>query len=902
MKSIYVSLSLLMTVHVLYSQDYHSRMYQSNADYNQIKVQTDQYFKDHPLPNQSEGDEYDDYQRWQNFWEQRINRSNGAAGRFDHISAALRDFILNRESYCSTNAAYFQGDWLSLGPAYLADQGLGMITSVWAENENHLLAGSSSGGLWETTDGGTNWSCLTNDLPAMGIEAIDVSPLDGDDIWIGTSIQDQGRGGYGVGICYSLDGGPWIIDENFITLMSSLNVWLPKVGQLKFKPGSDVIIATSGNKIFRKETDGTWSLKYTSSTNLYESLDDIEFDPADITHNTIYVTGGDGNGNGGGAEIIKSVDGGLTWSLVAIPLGDENVLQQTNGSSNYGEFNNLFSSLPLPNGICNNVSNTSTYYYGAATGAAQWYREGTFGDYHAEIKPVFGNAFQLLVQPLNGALVMDGNTWTISFTCTQPANTNLELWLTEDYYPQTAFSGADCDGDDLLIWSSSAAINNSVSTVTVTIPSFGNNLYATKYYNRLVFRASATAINSSAITIDHLAAVSQTIEKANLSFDNSGNIYCFYTSTGGKLYISKSTNGGGSWSLLSSTPAGFCYNCIGATVAPGRNRLEFEVSKQNSQLMYAGGNEVWYSMDGGSSFIKISAYSGSPTHADIRALALFTSTGDELTDVLFAGNDGGIAKKKTGDLNFSNINGTGLSITQYYGLGQTEYNPQLITGGAQDNGIHSSIHTGNLEWYRAESVNDGFDTEFDRYYQYGDQYSLSQQSGGGAPTGLKRWSHIDGTPSSNPIEAAGLDQTIAHPQLASKKMFVHPKSGRLYVGYEDLYFSDAWRSATMNATLRTDIPTSIPEVVGHKIVAFDINLKDETRKYVAYDKMDGDFALVKYNPTTLQWENITHGINLTLPTANYPITDVTTDPMNADHLWVTFSGFNVDWTTGEPVV
>ncbi|MCY7410636.1 MAG: hypothetical protein LH473_10205, partial [Chitinophagales bacterium] len=182
----------------------------------------------------------------------------------------------------------------------------------------------------------------------------------------------------------------------------------------------------------------------------------------------------------------------------------------------------------------------------------------------------------------------------------------------------------------------------------------------------------------------------------------------------------------------------------------------------------------------------------------------------------------------------------------------------------------------------------------------GDQYSLSQQSGGGAPTGLKRWSHIDGTPSSNPIQAAGLDQTIAHPQLASKKMFVHPKSGRLYVGYEDLYFSDSWRTTTMDASIREFIPTAISGLEANKIIAFDVNFKDETRKYVAYDRMDGTKSLIAFKSNS--WVDITQGSNLILPVSNYPITDVTTDPLNADHVWVSFSGFNIDWSTGEPVV
>ena len=91
---------------------------------------------------------------------------------------------------------------------------------------NTIWAGSASGGLWKTTNGGTgaangiNWTNVPTGFPVLGISSIAVNPSNGNELYVGTGeIYNTGgngfqghndrvlRGTYGIGIIKSTDGG-----------------------------------------------------------------------------------------------------------------------------------------------------------------------------------------------------------------------------------------------------------------------------------------------------------------------------------------------------------------------------------------------------------------------------------------------------------------------------------------------------------------------------------------------------------------------------------------------------------------------------------------------------------------------------------------------------------------------
>ena len=88
-----------------------------------------------------------------------------------------------------------------------------------------MFAGAASGGLWKTINGGTgagsgiNWTQVATGFPVIGVPAIAINPLNGNEMYIGTGeVYNTGgngfagqnqrtfRGSYGIGILKSTDG------------------------------------------------------------------------------------------------------------------------------------------------------------------------------------------------------------------------------------------------------------------------------------------------------------------------------------------------------------------------------------------------------------------------------------------------------------------------------------------------------------------------------------------------------------------------------------------------------------------------------------------------------------------------------------------------------------------------
>jgi len=77
----------------------------------------------------------------------------------------------------------FQPSWQFLFPSYNTagpiSANIGMVYSVWAnpQNTNIVFAGSNTGGIFKTTDGGQNWAACDNGFPSVvGIDDIVGSP------------------------------------------------------------------------------------------------------------------------------------------------------------------------------------------------------------------------------------------------------------------------------------------------------------------------------------------------------------------------------------------------------------------------------------------------------------------------------------------------------------------------------------------------------------------------------------------------------------------------------------------------------------------------------------------------------------------------------------------------------
>jgi photosystem II stability/assembly factor-like uncharacterized protein len=154
------------------------------------------------------------------------------------------------------------------------------------------------------------------------------------------------------------------------------------------------------------------------------------------------------------------------------------------------------------------------------------------------------------------------------------------------------------------------------------------------------------------------------------------------------LGLYRSEDGGASFQLMSSSPNLFGYEEDG-TDSGGQAWYDMAlvVDPNDPNTLYAGGVNVWKSTDGGSTWT-IKAHWISPseigyTHADIHGLEIIDGR-------LFCASDGGLYVSADDGEEWTDLS-AGLDITQFYRLGGSELESDLIMAGAQDNGSNRFV-------------------------------------------------------------------------------------------------------------------------------------------------------------------------------------------------------------------
>jgi len=343
-----------------------------------------------------------------------------------------------------------------------------------------------------------------------------------------------------------------------------------------------------------------------------------------------------------------------------------------------------------------------------------------------------------------------------------------------------------------------------------------------------------------------------------------------------------STNNGTTWNIISRNPITHYISnsdCFYNFPIEGWGwwKHEFEVSNTNINTFYLGGNTMYKSTNAGVTWSSISQYSPtiSPTlpainttHADIRALLQLTSlTGD----YLIIGNDGGIAKTTNGGALWTNINGSGLLITQFYSFGSFISNKNLV-GGTQDNGTKfkngstnlwsSSVLGGDGGWTEVNYANDNivYASVYDYIYKSttGGESGYSSISNPGGSYTLGRRFHVD---ASNP--------------------------NKLWWGYKNLYVYD---EPTNIWSLKFSAPPPLNNFTD--ISAIKVAPSNGNIIYVAYwGPTWGKPRLNKLLKTTnggTTWTDISN--NFSAYDWTY-ISDFEIDPYNPNRVWASCAGY-----------
>lgn len=240
------------------------------------------------------------YNRFANWWKDRA----GHDGNYNTFFQKLGQY----EAYSTTSTNSTQV-WESVGPRHVdltidERSNIGRVNAIWIDpaDNNHMLIGSASAGMWETTNGGTNWNCITPNLPG-GVSKILVHPTNSSIVYGLLTVHINGfyghKGGYG--IFKSTEGG-----YNAEKMLPEIYTEHKGVTDICFKPGDPntvyVLTHHSMYKISGNQVD-----EFAINAPDDRSLVDFGFSEQYPDIGFAYD----------GIHLYRTIDGGETWSDVS---------------------------------------------------------------------------------------------------------------------------------------------------------------------------------------------------------------------------------------------------------------------------------------------------------------------------------------------------------------------------------------------------------------------------------------------------------------------------------------------------------------------------------------------------------------------------------------------------------
>ncbi len=233
---------------------------------------------------------------------------HGDRGRIDPEAQRRRvaaEYARFRRASALSRGRTASADWTPLGPT----NGAGRMTAIASapRSPNVVYAGAAGGGVWKTSDGGRTWRSLTDGLHDLSVGALAVAPSNPAVVYLGS-----GEGGYdgdfvpGIGLLKSTDGGEtWALPASVLS---------PIFYRIVVHPANpDELVVGTGAGGFRSVDGGaTWTSVISHAD--YGDVADLVRDPMDA--NVLYAATfcPRGGCTYRSAHVLRSADGGVTWS------------------------------------------------------------------------------------------------------------------------------------------------------------------------------------------------------------------------------------------------------------------------------------------------------------------------------------------------------------------------------------------------------------------------------------------------------------------------------------------------------------------------------------------------------------------------------------------------------------
>ncbi|MDP4580932.1 MAG: IPT/TIG domain-containing protein, partial [Saprospiraceae bacterium] len=513
------------------------------------------------------------FKRWEKYWDQRVFPD----GSFPPANLVQKNWELYQTEK-SLSALIPGSSWTSLGPNSSSGgyAGIGRINRLTFHptNTNIIFACTAGGGLWKTSNGGSSWIPLTDNLASIGTSGLVINPTNTNIMYLATGDGD-GSDTYSYGVLKSIDGG---ITWNTTGLTFSPGTVIYKLQPHATDP--NILLAGTNGGLYRTANGGTSWTKVVASGQFY----DIETLSAS---NMVAVTKG---------GFYRSTDGGATWVLVKTITSTGRIALAVSASN--------------PNFVAALVSNTSNgfkgFYASVDGGLTYTLRSSTPNvmGWETNGSDSGGQAWYdicIAVSPtdVNQIIVGGVNTW-------KTTNGGTSWSIMTNWYQTSTVPAMHADQHDLIFLNSTTiyaandggiyrSTNNGLSWTDLTNGMSISQLYrasAAQTDTRVIagLQDNGTKLRSTTGTwSDEIGG-----DGMDCAIDPTNATYMY-----GTLYygdIQRSTNGGSSWKSI--TPS---TGTDGAWVTP------VLLDPVNPAIIYMGYTDLMKSTDRGTTWSKISA-------------------------------------------------------------------------------------------------------------------------------------------------------------------------------------------------------------------------------------------------------------------------------------------------------
>jgi len=381
------------------SQEYLAMIDEGTYSVQEIIDNAEIYFSD---KDKGRGSGYTQFKRWEYNAKRLMNENGYLRSITEDISELERhNAYLNNTAQ---NRQLLSDNWEELGPTDWSlaggwNPGVGRITGISIDktNNNHIIIGANTGGVWKTIDAGQNWTPLNDYFSNLFVYSVVIDPLDSDTYFFGSSS----------GLIFkSTDAGA--------TWNQLADIGNSDVNKILIHPTDSNIMFASGGGIYKSIDGGANWIQAVTDGGGY----DIEFKPGDPS--VVYASG---------SGFHKSINGGTTFStitgfsngpkMIGVSADDDSVVYVLEASG--GSFGGFYKSTDSGDNFTM-LDHTGRNYFGYDTDGIDPGGQAP-RDMDVTVKPSDVNEVHIA-----GVLTWKSNDGGISFTCTS------------DWTPQNAIS------------------------------------------------------------------------------------------------------------------------------------------------------------------------------------------------------------------------------------------------------------------------------------------------------------------------------------------------------------------------------------------------------------------------------------------------------------------------------